>query len=398
MKKIILSLLLMYGSQHSFSQALAPGDQMPDILLPASLKGGAPKSISSFKGKLVILDFWATWCSPCISAMKDLEKYKAALGDKLEVIAISDESAERLNKFNKARPSTLTLTSDTAGSLRPYFPHRTIPHTVLIGPEGKVYAITNADNISLDVLKVALQRVALNLPFKQDNTDFDINDYFKGDSTKPQYFSLFAPVKGVGTMSKTYNTGAFKDRRFSILNMPLDGLFRLAYETTSSLVINEYDTAKRSYADVEKFSLDAWVEKPGKAKLMEFIRQQLKQHFVDVEPVLEKRKQTVLLIKANKEAPRLLKSSSAKTDEYSGGGGHFEGNGVKLDALADYMEGFGLFPGKVINETGLDGRYDIFIEWQPEKKDSLKEAFAALGLYWEKAEREVEMLVLKKKG
>lgn len=397
MKKTMLSFLVILLSAHCFAQALVPGDQMPDILLPAPLAGGPAKQIKNFKGKLLIIDFWATWCSPCISSMKKLEEYKAALNDKLEVIAISGEPAERLTKFNKARPSTLTLTSDTANTLLSYFPHRTIPHTVLIGPEGKVYAITNADNISLDILKLALQKVAINLPFKKDRIDFDIDEYLKADSTKPEYFSLLPSVDGTGTMSKTYNTGIFKNRRFSIINMPLDGLFRLAYGKTFYLVINEYDTVKRSYADTEKFSLDAWIEQPDKAKLMLFIQDHLKKHFVDVEPVLEMRKQTVLVIKANKDAATRLKPSAEKNDNFSARSGYFEGNGVKLDALAEYMEDFGSFPGKVINETGLDGRYDIFFQWQPEKKDSLKEAFAALGLYWEKAERAVEVLVIKKK-
>lgn len=398
MKKTFLFLTVILFSIHCFSQALVPGDQMPDIRLPAPLTGGPSRQISDFKGKLLIIDFWATWCSPCISAMKELEQYKSALGNKLEVIAISEEPAERLIKFNKARPSSLTLTSDTAGTLRSYLPYRTIPHTVVIGPEGKVYAITNADNITLDVLKLALKGVAINLPFKKDRVDFDIDEYLKADSTKPEYFSLLPPVEGGPSLSKVYNNGVFKNRRLSIINMTLDGLFRLAYGKTYYLLVNEYDTTKRSYADMEKFSLDAWIAQPGKAKLMLFIQEQLKKHFVDVEAVSEKRKQTVLLIKANKDAAKLLKPSSENTDNFNAGGGHFEGNGVKLDALAEYMEGFGLFPGKVINETGLNGRYDIFFQWQPEKKDALKEAFAALGLYWEKAEREVEVLVLKKRG
>lgn len=397
MKKTMLSFLVILFGAHCFPQALTPGDQMPDILLPASLTGGPSKRVKDFKGKLLIIDFWATWCSPCISSMKDLEEYKAALGDKLEVMAISEEPAERLTKFSKARPSTLTLSSDTAGTLKPYFPYSTIPHTVLIGPEGKVYAITNASNISLDVLKLASKQIALNLPFKKDRVGFDIDEYLRADSTKPEYFSLLPPVEGAGSLSKMYNTGPFKNRRLSIINMTLDGLFRLAYDKTFYLVINEYDTVKRSYADMEKFSLDAWIGQPDRAKLMQFIRQQLGKHFVDVESVLEKRKQTVLLIKANKDAARLLKPSTSVNDNYNAGGGHFEGNGVKLDALAEYMEGFGLYQGKVINETGLDGRYDIFFQWQPEKKESLKEAFAAIGLYWEKAEREVEVLVIKKK-
>lgn len=397
MQKTMLSFLVILFSAHCFAQALIPGDQVPDILLPAPLAGGPSKPVKAFKGKLLIIDFWATWCSPCISAMKELEGYKEALGDKLEVVAISEEPAERLARFSKARPSTLTLASDTAGTLKPYFPYRTIPHTVLIGPEGKVYAVTNAENISLDILKLALQRVALNLPFKKDRVDFDIDEYLKADSTRPTYFSLLPPAAGTGSMSKTYNTGYFKNRRLSIINMTLDGLFRLAYGKTFHLVINEYDTVKRSYADMEKFSLDAWIEQPDKARLMQFIQQQLGKHFVDVEPVLEKRKQPVLLIKANKEAATLLKPSTSVNDNFNAGGGHFEGNGIKLDALAEYMEGFGIFPGKVINETGLNGRYDIFFQWQPEKKESLKEAFAALGLYWEKAEREVEVLVIKRK-
>jgi uncharacterized protein (TIGR03435 family) len=331
--------------------------------------------------------------------MKDLEKYKAALGDKLEVIAISEESAERLIKFNKVRPSTLTLTSDPERSLSSYFPYRTIPHTVLIGPEGKVYAITDASNITLDVLKQALKTDAVNLPLKKDRTTFNIDEYFAADSTKLRNFSLLAPVAGVSGMSRTYNKGTFKDRRFSMLNSSLRGLFQWGYEKSYHLVVNEYDTLERQtpWADQKKFSLDAWIETPDKALLMQFVRQQLAEHFVDVEAVLEKRLQPVLLIKSNKDAIKLLKPSSSKADEVSARGDKFDGKGVTLDRLAWYMENFGLFPGKVIDETGVSGRYDIAFEWQPEKKDSLKEVFAEVGLYLEKADRDVEVLVLKRK-
>jgi uncharacterized protein (TIGR03435 family) len=395
MKKQILFFLLCWNLAVQ-AQELVPQDQLPDLALPRTLDGTISKT-SSYKGKLLVIDFWATWCSPCISAMKELEGYKKELGDKLEVIAISDEPEERLRKFMKARPTTLTVASDTAGSFRKYFPHRTIPHTVLIGPEGKIYAITNADNITLDVLKVALKGVNVNLPYKKDNVGFDINTYFTADSTKPRQFSLLPAVEGTGTMSKRYVDGAFEGRRFTIVNMPIDGLFRLAYDQNYYSVINEYDTVKRKHADQVKYCLDAWIETPDRKKLMEFIQQELKKNFIDVDVSLEKRTKKVLLLKAKKEATALLKPSKEKNEGYGGGGSHFEGNGVKLDALSDYIESFGFYNGKVLNETGIDGRFDIYIEFQPEKKDSLKDELAKLGLYWETAEREVEMLVLKKK-
>ncbi|PZR29002.1 MAG: hypothetical protein DI535_04650 [Citrobacter freundii] len=395
MKRIVFLLILWQTS--AAAQELVPGDRMPDLVLPKSISGGKQKTVSSFKGKILILDFWATWCSPCIAAMKDLEDYKKELGSQLEVIAVSDETEERLKKFNKVRPSTLTLASDTAGSLNNYFPHRTIPHTVLIGPDGKVYAITNASNITLDVLKLALKNVAIQLPVKKDNMGFDINTYFKADSSIARNFNLLPSVDGAGSMSKRYVDGPFKGRRYTIVNMPIDGLFREAYQKSYVSVINEYDTVKRAYADMEKFCLDAWIETADKNQLMAYIREELKKHFIDVEAVLEKRMRPVLLIKAKPEAEKLLKKSTEQSDFFNAGGGHFEGNGVKAAAIADYMENFGLYNGRVLDETGLKGNYDIFLQWQPEKKDGFKNALESLGLYWEKAEREVEMLVLKKR-
>jgi len=208
MKKIIL-LLILTRSLTASAQEIALRDQMPDILLPRTLDGIAG-NVHSFKGKLLIIDFWATWCSPCISAMQELEGYKKALGDNIEVLAVSGEPEERLRKFVQARPTTLAIASDTAGTLRKLFPHQTIPHTVLIGPEGKVYAITNASNINLDVLKVALKGINVNLPYKKDLVGFDMETYFTADSTQARHFALLPSVDGAGSMSRKYLDGPTK--------------------------------------------------------------------------------------------------------------------------------------------------------------------------------------------
>jgi uncharacterized protein (TIGR03435 family) len=378
------------------AQELHVGDNLPNMYVNNIINGTKTIQVDALKGKVVILDFWATWCSPCVAVLTKFEGLKKKFGDKLVVLAVSDESPERLKQFIANRPTTLIISSDTGNSLQPVFPHRTIPHTILIGIDGKINAITDAENITPEIIQLALQHVAINLPLKKDNINFSIDEYFKVDSTVPEAFNMLPPVQGAGSMTKTYPEGFYKNRRMTIVNMPMDGLYRFAYNKTYYLVKNDYDTAKRSYEDEQKYCVDFWIADADKNKLLQYFQQKLKSQFVDVDAVLEKRKMKVLVLKATDSAKYKLKPSSQVNDLYSAGGSHFEGNGVTVGALADYMEGFGLYAGKVMDETGIAGRYNIFFEWQPERKESLKEAFAKLGLYWENAEREVEILVLKK--
>ncbi|MCC7030602.1 MAG: TlpA family protein disulfide reductase [Chitinophagaceae bacterium] len=88
MRKIALILLcfLLYSAQ---SQAqLSIGDEAPEIKLPDSL--GKWKPLSEVKSKIILIDFWAAWCYPCVKSMPDVvklyEKYKD-LG--LQVYAVS---------------------------------------------------------------------------------------------------------------------------------------------------------------------------------------------------------------------------------------------------------------------------------------------------------------------
>ena len=71
MKKLILLLIITFTYSAAFSQ-IAIGEVAPDIKLPDSL--GKWKPMSEVKSKLILLDFWAAWCYPCILSMPDLKK------------------------------------------------------------------------------------------------------------------------------------------------------------------------------------------------------------------------------------------------------------------------------------------------------------------------------------
>lgn len=85
--------------------------------LDSPLKVGNVLDISDFdlisvneskieKDKLLLLDFWATWCGPCIASFPHLEKLQEKYNDDLQIIAISDEKVDIVNKFFEQRKNS----------------------------------------------------------------------------------------------------------------------------------------------------------------------------------------------------------------------------------------------------------------------------------------------------
>ncbi|MEP2239044.1 MAG: TlpA disulfide reductase family protein [Maribacter sp.] len=65
---------------------------------------GNPIELSDYKDKRVLVNYWATWCRPCIEEMPDMEKAQAILADENYVFLFaSDQSVEKINKFKEAR-------------------------------------------------------------------------------------------------------------------------------------------------------------------------------------------------------------------------------------------------------------------------------------------------------
>jgi thiol-disulfide isomerase/thioredoxin len=97
--------------------ALRAGSEAPGFRLP-SLAGGEV-DLASRRGKVVLLNFWATWCPPCVAEMPSLERLHQALGPEgLSVVTVStDEDAAELRRFVAAHSLTLPVLEDPGGRL-----------------------------------------------------------------------------------------------------------------------------------------------------------------------------------------------------------------------------------------------------------------------------------------
>jgi thiol-disulfide isomerase/thioredoxin len=105
------------------------------------LKGGRVR-LADFEGRVVLLNFWATWCAPCIREMPTLDNLQAGLGDEgLAVLAVSIDGAgpEVIAPFAKRlKLEHLGLYHDPKGALFKAFAVASLPTTFLIDRQGRI--------------------------------------------------------------------------------------------------------------------------------------------------------------------------------------------------------------------------------------------------------------------
>ena len=142
------------------------------------------KSIS--QDKLILLDFWATWCGPCIASFPDIEDLQWKFKDKIQVIAISDESDEKISSFLEKKPYKLSFFNNKDRKLHKVFNVTTLPKYCLLTSEGKFIWIGNSKN-----LEKALEEYFKSGKIKPNESDASqYSDYYnakKDEKVKEDY-------------------------------------------------------------------------------------------------------------------------------------------------------------------------------------------------------------------
>lgn len=120
---------------------LAVGKPFPDFTEKDT--AGKPLSIAAYKGKVVLIDFWATWCGPCVKELPNVIKaYEKHHADGFEIIGISlDQDRKKLETFVKQQNMTWPQYFDGKGwqnKLAQQYGVNSIPATYLLDREGKI--------------------------------------------------------------------------------------------------------------------------------------------------------------------------------------------------------------------------------------------------------------------
>ena len=407
------------------SQALKIGDQMPDITIQNIINyPSTTAKISDFKGKLLILDFWASWCSPCVTMIPKADSLQKAFAGKLAFLQITHQSEKEILPFLKRMKSSWDLEVTTAVNNRQLdklFPHRNLPHYVWIDETGVVKAMTGYEEITAGNIRKHLEGQQLSLRIKKEKTTpYDADKPFLvgnngGDGSNLLYHSVLTSytdgIPGGWTFSKP---GIGDPRRIALTNLTLLWLYRLAYGEEkqhfgkNKVILEVKDPSKftstlsgRKYEDWMRAGNGYCYELQVPAALNEqsfkIMQDDLRRFFYQYKASVEKRKTNCLLLVRTSQEDKLRSTGGSPVARFDAFGCN-----LKNQDLVAFTDRLGIFylqkhPLPLLNETGYDGKVDLTITARLSDVQAINAELAKYDLKIIEGEREIDMLVISDK-
>ncbi|MET0287126.1 MAG: TlpA disulfide reductase family protein [Polyangiales bacterium] len=138
-RHLVLALALALASLWApNAQAVGDGSVAPEIALKDM--AGKPVKLADLKGKVVLVDFWASWCGPCREELPVLEALYKKYKDKgLVIIGVGlDRETEKLTKFLRALPLSFPVVHDPSGAVAAKYEPPKMPSSYVIDKRGLI--------------------------------------------------------------------------------------------------------------------------------------------------------------------------------------------------------------------------------------------------------------------
>jgi thiol-disulfide isomerase/thioredoxin len=426
MKKIFLLLMGMISFIIALRAQSPPeikplnnGDTIPDINIDNIINYSKKEvNLLDFKGKLVIFDFFDTWCTNCIAALPKLDSLQKRFGNKIQIFVVDDEPSPKVFSFLQhnsiGKRTTLPfVTSDS--NLSRLFPHRLVPHEVWITPEGRVKATTSADQVNANNIGNLLAGHGVHLRIKRDVMDFTMQHLFFFNKDIPikdsdlKYYSILSGhIEGVGGGSFIKRDTNNLILRICFTNASVKQLYQFAFNIP--WYNNRYILEVKYPSNIEYINGDlaSWnvqhtycyelltppVTLENACKKMQ---EDLENYFhYDAKVVTRKTKCLVINTLPNIRKPISMGGKPGHNFvnfDYTVSSKYISNQ--PISELIDYLNSVLSLP--VINETNFTQNVDMKLPNDPLNIDSLKSALHQYGFDMKEAERDIKVFVISDK-
>lgn len=421
--KLIYCLMILLWPFMSTEQTVRPlniGDTVPDITLTNVYNYPASTiHLSDLKGKLVILDFWSTWCGSCIEAMPESEKLQNEFGDKIQIILVNVFPHDDIKKvapfFAKRKERTgddLNLPySLLQSAIAPYFPFRSIPHYVWIDNKGKIIATTSQNELTSINVTNALKGLVTGIHNKIDLMNFSGNipllvNGNGGNDSDFLYRSLFTKyIEGAVPTENVIRNNSGKITRFCMFNNSPIMFLRSAYPDElnrpyNRILIECSNKSRFQHSEIydsvyyqNLFCYDLMIPPSSLSEFRSYMKDDMKK-YLGVQVVKCTRKMNCIIItKKTAINPIATKGGKPKIDYAKNSIYKFMDN-QPVSVLMDLLNSLSSIP--LIDETGISGNIDVELpaDLFHLSPGSLKSFFQKNGFTVTEVERALQVAVI----
>lgn len=371
-------------------------------------------ALSEFRGKFLIVDFWGTFCLPCIAAFPKLENWQKRFGDSLQILLVATDGYQKAKQFYETRKKAnnpMYLPCTINRSMTKYFQVKEVSTYVWIDDKGYIKAITDESQITEQNVSDFINRKEIVVREKEKwlNVDYrkSIFEVAKEIDSNSMVFRsvLTRHLKGVRS-SMTFPRKGIHPNRMVAYNMGIRNLYQFAYGDSAGpvplarTVIESEHPEKMARPKNEDFELwavdntycyEIIVPEAKRDSIWKMIRNDLQQLF-GYNAYLEYRTQKCLVLKADKSFRYLADTTIAPKLSTSAGGITVINH--PFSRFVESMEHY-LHDKIFFDETGLSGKVDITVQAEMTDVTAVNSALKKYGLLLEYEDRQVQMLVIK---
>lgn len=453
MRNLILLLSILFYTSITVKGQIVSELQVGDTVnqnIPLKMVNATStkRTLQDYRGKWLIIDFWATYCQACINAVPHLNDLQSEFAKDLNILMVTTEKANyiksfiEINRFLKGNKLP-SVVEDTI--LQKTFPHIIIPHEIWIDPEGVIRAITGNEEITADNIRSMVQGETKKLKSKSDNLTWSVEDAPSIDSLNLYSSTLQKYVRGTpsGAKFSSEETKQNINRVYLFNNIPLKMFYStfsyikkgvlgnineksVIFEIADSL--NYYQYANKHLKPVPFYpkrfpymkwkNQDEWIkdnlfnyelrlsEYVSKEKVLDYIFSDLNRFF-PIKAKIEKRKVFCWALRCVDSTKLKLRSAGGAEKSIL----NKSEIGVNNKTVEAFLNLLSLSPSAdhILDETGIDYPVDIIVDFSsspllnekmglainsPIDMNLVKKFFNENGLDLKPTESYVEMLVI----